>query len=51
VTPLLWPHGTSTVLGIDLKCSESVFLTTFTSAAPAAHRSYLIIASVDCRFG
>jgi hypothetical protein len=23
VTPLLWPHGTSTVLGIDLKCSES----------------------------
>jgi hypothetical protein len=23
VRPLLWPHGTSTVLGIDLKCSES----------------------------
>jgi hypothetical protein len=23
VTPLLWAQGTSTVLGIDLKCSES----------------------------
>jgi hypothetical protein len=23
MTLLLWPHGTSSVLGIDLKCSES----------------------------